>query len=76
MDDALRLLARARDQVARAEALLAAADDAAWIGPSASAYRNSLDERRAACALLLHEIDAASAATALAVIAAHAGVAA
>ena len=76
MDDALRLLARAREQVARAESLLAAADHAAWTGPSAAAYRARLDERRAACALLLHEIDAAYSATALAVIAAHAGAAA
>ncbi|MDN4477868.1 hypothetical protein QQX10_06305 [Demequina sp. SYSU T00039] len=59
MDDSLRFLARARDQLAHAERLLAAADDAAWAGPSAWSYRERLDERRAACATLLAEVDAA-----------------
>lgn len=57
MDDALRLLASARDQVGRAELLLATADGAAWVGPSATAYRARLDERRAACATLRDLID-------------------
>ncbi|MDN4483515.1 hypothetical protein [Demequina lignilytica] len=59
MDDSLRLLARARDQLAHAEQLLAAADDVAWAGPSAQSYRERLDERRTACVTLLAEVDAA-----------------
>ncbi len=52
MDAPLRLVTLALEQVSAAEHLLSRAGDAAWVGPSAEAYRARLEERRVACAVL------------------------
>ena len=64
MDEALHLISLAQDQVARAERLLATADEGSWTGPSARLYAARLDQRRAECAALRASVEQALAALA------------